>query len=118
MDGRQRVVRLRLDRGGADTIGLRFDKDVPVLAMGLAGQPRVISSKAKPGAASIICSGRACDGQLFEIRLAGSAAVKARLIGIRFAIPVQSAALIAARPANFLPQYAPDNEVRVRAVAF
>ena len=118
IDGKQRVVRIMLNRGGADSIGLRFDKDVPVLAMGLAGQPRAISTKAKPGASSISCSGRACDGLMIEIRLAGPARVKARLIGIRFVIPAQARALVEARPVNTKTQYAPDNEVRVRAVTF
>ena len=118
MDGKQRIVRLTLNRGGADTIGLRFDKDVPVLAMGLSGQPRAISTKAKPGPSSINCSGRACDGTVIEVRLAGPAKVSARLIGIRFAIPAQARPLIDARPVNTQTQYAPDNEVRVRAVAF
>ena len=116
MDGRQRVVRIMLNRGGADSIGLRFDKDVPVLAMGLAAQPQAISSKAKPGPSSINCSGRACDGLMIEIRLAGPARVKARLIGIRFAIPAQAKPLIYARPVNTQTQSAPDNEVRVRAI--
>ena len=114
----QRVVRLTLDRGGADAIGLRFAKDVPVQAMGLAGQPRAIPSKAKPGPSSINCAGRACDGLVIEIRLAGQARVKAQLIGTRFAIPTEAKPLIEARPANTRTQYAPDNEVRVRSVIF
>ena len=118
IDGKQRVVRLTLNRGGADSIGLRFDKNVPVLAMGLAEQPRAISRKAKPGPSSISCSGRACDGLVIEIRLAGQAPVKARLIATRFAIPAQAKPLIDARPVNTQTQYAPDNEVRVRAVTF
>ncbi|MEO7813865.1 MAG: hypothetical protein ABIR87_00265, partial [Sphingomicrobium sp.] len=117
IDGNQRVVLLLLNRGGADSVGLRFDKQVPVLAIGLAGQPRIISSQAKPGPAGINCSGRGCDGQMFEIRLGGPAKVKAQLIGIRFAIPPQARALVAARPPRTLPQYAPDNEVRVRPVS-
>ena len=118
MEGKQRVVRLTLNRGGADSIGLRFAKNVPVLAMGLSGQPRAISSKAKPGPSSISCSGRACDGLTIEIRIAGQVPVKARLIGTRFAIPAQAKPLIEARPVNTQTQYAPDNEVRVRAVTF
>ena len=116
--GKQRIVRLALNRGGNDIIGLRFAKGVPVLAMGLAGQPRAISPNATPGASSINCSGRACDGLAIEIRLAGNARVKALLIGTRFAIPPQARPLIDARPANTQPQYAPDNEVRIKSVAF
>ncbi len=113
-----RVVRLALDRGGADTVALRFDKDVPVLAMGLSGQPQAISSDAKPGPSSLACSGRACDGLLIEVRLAGQSRVKARLIGTRFAIPAEARPLVDARPTNTQTQYAPDNSVRVRGVIF
>ena len=116
--GKQRIVRLAFDRGGNDMIGLRFGKGVPVLAMGLTGQPRAISPNAEPGASSINCSGRACDGLAIEIRLAGNARVKAMLIGIRFAIPPQARPLIDARPVNTQPQYAPDNVVRIKSVAF
>jgi len=116
--GKQRVVRVAIDRGGADTVGLRFDKAVPVLAMGLAGQIRAISSDARPGPSSIACSGRACDGLVVEIRLAGQAPVKARLFGTHFAIPREARPLVEARPANTQPQYAPDNSVRVRGVIF
>ena len=116
--GKQRIVRLAIERGGNDIVGLRFDKDVPVLAMGLAGQPRAISAQATPGASSINCNGRACDGLEIEIRLAGDARVKALLIGTRFTVPPQARALVAARPADTKPQYAPDNQVRIKSVAF
>ena len=114
---KQRIVRLTLDRGGADAVGLRFAKDVPVLAMGLAGRPQAIASKAKPGPSSINCTGRACDGLVIEIRVAAQSPVKARLIGTSFAIPTQAKPLIDARPANTQTQYAPDNAVMVRAVS-
>jgi hypothetical protein len=117
-NGNQRIIRLALNRGGADVIGLRFAKEVPLLAMGLAGQPRQVSTNATPGPSSINCGGRACDGLVIEIRLAGQTPVKARLIGTRFAIPAQAKPLIDARPVHTQTQYAPDNEVRVRSVAF
>ena len=116
--GRDRLVRLKLDRGGNDTISLKFDKGVPVLAMGLAGSPRPIPRDAKPGPSYLSCSGRACDGLTVDIRLAGQALVKARLIGVRFAIPAEARRLVEGRPRLTQVQYAPDNSVRVRGVIF
>ncbi|MEO6579619.1 MAG: M20/M25/M40 family metallo-hydrolase [Sphingomicrobium sp.] len=116
--GKGRIVRLEIDRAGADAVGLRFDKDVPVLAMGMAGRPKRIGLDAKPGPSAINCTGRSCDRLAIEVRLAGKAPVKARLIGTRFAIPAQASQLLAARPANTQPQYAPDNSVLVRGVTF
>ena len=116
--GNGRVVRMAIDRGGTDSVALRFDKAVPVRAMGLAGKPRPIPGDAKPGPSSIACSGRACDGLVIEVRLAGRARVKARLIGTRFGIPPEAKTLIGSRPPHTQPQYAPDNSVRIRGLIF
>lgn len=116
--GKDRIVRLAIDRGSGDAVALRFDKKVNVLAMGLAGQPRAVSPDAKPGPSSLACTGRACDGLIIEVRLAGQAQIKARLIGTRFAIPPEAERLIDARPPNTQTQYAPDNSVRIRGVRF
>ena len=117
-DGKDRLVRLVLHRNGGDAIALKFAKDVPVLAMGLPSAIRPIPPKAKPGPAVLRCTGRACDGLVVEVRLAGPARVKAELIGTRFSLPKEGQKLSAARPPLTHPQYAPDSSIRVRGVIF
>jgi hypothetical protein len=117
-DGKGRLVRLEFNRGGGDAIALKFAKDVPVVAMGLAGVARPIPPKAEPGPAFLRCAGRACDGLIVDVRLAGRSKVKAELIGTRFGLPEEGKRLLAARPARTQPQYAPESSIRIRGVTF
>ena len=117
-DRKGRLVRLALHRGDADTIALKFAKDVPLKAMGLRGKARLIPSSAKPGPAFLRCTGRACDGLVVELRFAGRNRVKVELIGSRFGLPPEGRILAAARPALTHPQYAPDSSIRIRGVIF
>lgn len=117
-DGAGRRVRLAIGRGGGDTVSVKFDKKVPIVAIGLAGRTRLIARDAKPGPAFLRCSGRACDGLVLEVQLADRKAVKAQLIGTRFGLPEEGKALATARLANTHPQYAPDSSVRIRGVIF
>ncbi|MEO8141884.1 MAG: M20/M25/M40 family metallo-hydrolase, partial [Sphingomicrobium sp.] len=59
-NGKDRVVRLMLVTGGSDTISLRFDKQVALVAAGLDGAARDIPGTARPGPSALSCSGRAC----------------------------------------------------------
>jgi hypothetical protein len=112
----QRLLRLKLDRAGADSLLLRFDEDTPVLAMGRPGQRRLIDEDADKGPSAIRCTGRRCDGLEVEILLGTAKPVVAMLVATRFAPPPEAAPLIAARPRNAHPQYSPDSQVRVRAI--
>ena len=111
--GNGRRIILSLDRAGFDAIGLRFAEGVPVTAIGLAGRPKLIPTKAEKGATLIRCAGRSCDRMLFEVRLSGTTPVDAELIGTRYALPVEGAALVATRPDDRIPQYAPNSSVRI-----
>jgi len=117
-EGKGRRVLLAIGRGGGDAVAVKFAKDAPLVAMGLRGRPRLVSSKAEPGPGFLRCTGRACDGLVLEVRLADRKPVKAELIGIRFALPSKGRALAAARPAKSHPQYAPDSSIRIRGVIF
>jgi hypothetical protein len=117
-DSKGRLVRLQFNRGGGDAIALKFAKDVPMVAMGLAGAARLIPPKAEPGPAFLRCTGRACDGLVVDVRLAGRSRVKAELIGTRFGLPEEGKRLLAARPTQTQPQYAPDSSIRIRGVTF
>ena len=104
---------LTLGRGGFDTIGLRFAKDVNVVAMGLAGDPQVIPVSAGKDFSLLRCGGRSCDGMKIELRFADRLPVKAELIGTAFALPPQGSALVAARPSSHIPHYAPNSSIRI-----
>ena len=117
-DGNGRRVLLAIGRGGGDALAIKFAKDAPLVAMGLRDRPRLVPRDAKPGPAFLRCTGRACDGLVLEVRLADRKPVKAELIGIRFALPAEAAALTTARPARSHPQYAPDSSIRIRGVTF
>jgi hypothetical protein len=114
--GKGRLMRLRLDRGGADSVLLRFDDKTPVLAMGLPGKLRLIDKEAEKGPSILRCTGRSCDGLEVEILLGTPTPVTAMLVAQRFTPPPQAAALLAARPRDAHAQYSPDSQVRVRAV--
>ena len=111
-----RLIRLRLDRAGADSILVRFDEKTPVLAMGLPGHPNAIDPKAEKGPSILRCSGRRCDGLEVEIVLGTTKPVLAMLVATRFAPPPEAAPLIAAMPRDAQPQYNPHSQTRVRAV--
>ncbi|RIX31655.1 M20/M25/M40 family metallo-hydrolase [Sphingomonas edaphi] len=111
--GRKRTVRLSIDPAGADTVGLRFAKDVPVLAMGIAGQARAIPASAGKGTIMLRCSGRSCGRMVFEVRLGTAKPVVADLIRTRYAMVPQGKPLIDARPSSHIPQYLPDSSVRI-----
>lgn len=111
-----RLIRLRLDRAGADAILLRFDDQTPVLAMGLPGKLQSIDPKAEKGPSILRCTGRRCDGLEVELMLGTAGPVMAMLVATRFAPPPEAAPLIAAMPRNAQPQYSPHSQTRVRAV--
>jgi hypothetical protein len=115
-DGDGRIVRLALARGGANTVAIRFDKDTAVTAMGLPGAMRPIDQANSDGPYLLRCSGRACDGRVYEVRFAEAKPVKAMLIATRFALPAEGAPLAAARPSHAHPQYNPDSSVTIRGV--
>ena len=112
-DGAGRRLTLMLDRGGFNSIGLRFAKEVPVTAMGLPGETKSFAKSAGKGFSLLRCSGRGCDGLKVDLRFADRRSVTAELIGTAFALPPQGAPLVAARPAGSIPHYAPNSSVRI-----
>ena len=114
--GKGRRVKLRLDRGGADALLLRFDEATPVLAMGLPNRMRTIGKDADTGPSFIRCAGRGCDGLEVEVLLGTTRPVVAMLVAQRFGPPPEAAPLLKQRPRAAHPQYSPDSQVRIGAV--
>ena len=115
-DEHGRLVRVQLDRGGADGMLLRFDVKTPVLAMGLPHRLRMIDKDADKGPSFIRCSGRSCDGLKVDLLFGNAKPATAMLVVQRFAPPAQAAAMLALRPKTAQPQYSPDSQVHIQAV--
>ena len=115
-DKQGRLVRVQINRGGADGLLLRFDEKTPVVAMGLPRRVRMIDKDAEKGPSFIRCSGRGCDGLKVDIFFGHSKPVKAMLVVQRFAPPAEAAPLLGLRPKTAQPQYSPDSQVNIQAV--
>jgi hypothetical protein len=109
--GAGRRIRLALSPGGGNSVAIRFPKDAKLLALGPAGAPLPIPPQGEPDKPLLRCTGRACDGIEVEIVLGDRKPVEAELFSTRFALPPQGQPLLAARPSNAIPQYAPDQTI-------
>jgi len=109
--GSGRRIRIALSRGGGDSVAIRFPERAKVLALGLPGQAVPVPAKGEPKKAMLRCTGRSCDGLVIEALLGDARPMTAELFSTRFGVPPQGAPLIAARPRNAIPQYAPDSTI-------
>jgi hypothetical protein len=109
--GSGRRIRIALSPGGGDSVAIRFPEDSDVLALGLPGEEVPIPASGEPKKAALRCTGRSCDGLVIEALLGNSRPLTAELYSTRFGLPPQAAPLVAARPRNAIPQYAPDSVV-------
>lgn len=113
VQGRQRTVQFSVDARGSDSVGIRFAKAVPVIAMGLAGRAKAIPASAGKGTTLLRCAGRACGRMVFEVRLGTGNLITADLIGTSYAMVAEGRPLVTARPASHIPQYLPDSSIRI-----
>jgi hypothetical protein len=109
--GKGRRIRIALSPGGGDSVAIRFPETVKVIALGLPGEAVPIPATGEPKKATLRCTGRSCDGLVVEAVLGDSKPVAAELFSVRFGLPPQGAPLVAARPRNAIPQYAPDSTI-------
>ena len=109
--GAGRRLRLILSPGGANGISIRFPKDATVLALGLPGAVIPIPPKGEPDKALLRCTGRSCEGLEIELVLGDRKPVEAELFSSLFGLPPDARPLVAARPADAIPQYAPDQTI-------
>ena len=86
-----------------------------MLALGLAGAAQPIPEHGEPEQAGLRCTGRSCEGLQVEVVLGDRRPLDVELFSTRFGLPREGRPLEAARPANAIPQYAPDQTItRVR----
>ena len=110
-NGNGRRVLIALSPGGGNTVSIRFPKEADVRALGPVGSPVVIPARGEPEKPILRCTGRACEGLQVEILFGNQKPVEAELFSTRFGLPAEGRMLQAARPANAIPQYAPDQTV-------
>lgn len=109
--GAGRRIRIALSPGGGDSVAIRFPESAEVVALGLPGEALTIPTNGEPSKPALRCAGRSCDGLVIEALLANSRPFTAELYSTRFGLPPQAEPLVAARPRNAIPQYAPDSTV-------
>jgi len=114
--GAGRRVLLSLSPGGGNTVAIRFRKEADVRALGLAGAPIPVPLTGQPDKPLLRCTGRSCDELQIEVVLGASKPVQAELFSTRFGLPPEGRALVAARPRNAIPQYAPDQVITMSRV--
>ncbi len=115
-EGNGRRVRLMISPGGGNSVAIRFPKEVKLLALGLAGAAMPLPARAEPDKPLLRCTGRSCAGLQIEALLGNRGPVEAELFSTRFGLPPEGRALVAARPANAMPQYAPDQTITMTRI--
>jgi len=70
-----------------------------------------VPTEGEPAKPALRCTGRSCEGLVIEAVLGNARPVTAELYSTRFGLPPEAAPLIAARPRNAIPQYAPDSTI-------
>jgi hypothetical protein len=115
-NGAGRRIRLVLSPGGGNSVAIRFPKDAKVRALGLPGAAVPIPAEGDPEKAVLRCTGRACEGLQIEVLLGEARPVVAELFSTRFGLPPEARPVTAARPANAIPQYAPDQTITMTRI--
>jgi hypothetical protein len=111
VDGAGRRVRFQISSGGANSLALRFPADAKVVALGLAGAPTALPRRGEPDRAVLRCTGRSCDGLQIDVSMGDGRPVTAEIFATTFGLPPEGRKLQTARPANAIPQYAPDQSI-------
>ena len=115
-DAAGRRVRLALSPRGANSVSIRLAKGANVLALGLAGAAIPLPPDGEPEKAVLRCTGRSCDGLQVDVLLGDRRPVEVELFSTRFGLPTEARPLVAARPRNAIPQYAPDSTITMSRI--
>jgi hypothetical protein len=109
--GKGRRIRIALSPGGGNSVAIRFPESAQVIALGLPGATVPVPADGEPSKAALRCTGRSCEGLVVEALLGNALPITVELYSTRFGLPLEAAPLIAARPRNAIPQYAPDSTI-------
>jgi hypothetical protein len=111
-----RTVTIRIHSNGADSIGLLAPKDADIRYAGVEGFVRPLDLSTKNQKYLLHCFGRSCDGATLRFVTGTQQPIEFTVIGTRFGLPSAAAPLVAARPRNARPQYAPDETITLSQV--
>jgi hypothetical protein len=111
-----RLITVRIASAGADQILLRGEPDSGLSAVRIGGSLARFGAGKKKDPFFIRCAGRSCDGAVMDLLVRRPSPLSLTLVGIRFGLPAAAASLVAARPANAQPQYAPDSSLAIDRV--
>jgi predicted small lipoprotein YifL len=109
--GAGRRVLIALSPGGGNTVSIRFPKEADIKALGPVGAPVPIPATGEPDKPILRCTGRTCEWLQVEVVFGNKKPVEAELFSTRFGLPAEGQPLVIARPANAIPQYAPDQTI-------
>lgn len=111
-----RIVSIRLNSGGADSVFLRAAPDAELIAASMGGSVQRFGKGTEKSSYFLRCQGRSCDGMRVDILIGGEKRVDFVLGGVTAGLPAVGARLTAARPANANPQYGTDATIGIRRV--
>lgn len=111
-----RLVSIRLNSGGADSVFLRAPANASLLAASMGGSARRFGKGTEKSPYFLRCQGRSCDGMRVDILVEGKKPVPFMLGGVTSGLPADGARLTAARPANANPQYGTDAAIGIRRI--
>ena len=110
-----RLLTVRIASRGAGSVALRAPPEARVRQVREGGFTRPMGRSGEEDPFFIRCSGRSCDGAVFEILLGSRAPVEWTVIGTH-GLPEAARRLVEARPPNARPQYSPDVAIALRRV--
>lgn len=113
-----RIVTLRIESPGAQSVVLRAPPEVRLEAASAGGFTRPVGRLSETDPYLIRCAGRSCDGAVVTLLLESRAPAEWTAIGWYEGLPPAARPLLAARPRHARPQYSPDGTVAYRRFRF
>jgi hypothetical protein len=113
-----RHLRLRIAMNGAEAITLIAPPEARLEGAGAGAFALPFGHGADTDKYYLRCIGRACDGAMMDVVVAGAQPVDFTVVGARAGLPPVAAPLVQARPGTARPQYGPDSTITVGRVRF
>jgi hypothetical protein len=110
-----RAISAEVRMNGAEVLRIRAEPGTRLVAGGIGAVRRFGRGEAEEDYI-LRCHGRSCDGARLSLLTASAAPVELIVMGVRSGLPAEARPLLAARPANAAPQYAPDSTIALRRV--
>lgn len=113
--GGERTVAFRLDPNGAESVFLIAGEDSALVSAGSGDFVRPFEPDTE-GKYHFACYGRSCSGATLQFTTRSAGKLDFTLVGSRRGLPDAARPLLADRPRNARPQYAPDSTLTVSSI--